>query len=398
MPWKETCTMEERFKLIRDWKTGRWPIRELATLYGVSRKTAHKWIGRFMGKGKMGLADLSRAPHNHPNATDPGIVEKMLQFRKDRPFWGPRKLVCCLSRREATTRWPAPSTVGGILKRHGLVRARRRRRRTPSYAGPRGIVGHPNDCWSVDFKGWFLTGRSQRVDPLTIADWETRFLIRCDAVRKTNWIEVKKGLELAFREYGLPRAIRSDNGAPFASVGLGGLSRLSVWWIRLGIIPERIRPGHPEENGRHERMHRSLLEETAQPPADSLLCQKRRFSTFQHRFNGERPHEALGMVPPGELYRPSDRQFPSRLPELEYSSELHLRRVRTTGAIKWHGDLVFLSETLVGEVVGLKQIDDITWALYFGPIALATIDSRTNKLRSIGKLTENCNPCARSKL
>ena len=398
MPWKETCAMEERFKLIRDWKTGRWPIRVLAASYGVSRKTAHKWIGRFTEEGKMGLTDVSRAPHSHPNATDPRIVEKMLEFRKDRPYWGPRKLVHCLARRESHTAWPAPSTVGAILKRHGLVQARRRRRRTPSYAGPRYAVGRPNDCWSADFKGWFLTGRGQRVDPLTIADWETRFLIRCDAVRKTNWIEVKKGFELAFREYGLPWAIRTDNGPPFGSVGLGGLSRLSVWWIRLGIIPERIRPGHPEENGRHERMHLSLLIETAQPPAETLLRQGQRFTTFQHRFNVERPHEALSMVPPSELYRPSDRPFPSRLPELEYSSEFQLRRVRTTGAIKWAGDLLFLSETLVGEVVGLKQIDDSTWALYFGPVPLATIDSRKNKLRSIQKMNQNCNPCARSKL
>jgi transposase InsO family protein len=285
--------------------------------------------------------------------------------------------------------WPAPSTVGSILKRRGLVPRRRLRRQTPLFKGLQQNVEEPNDTWAADFKGWFKTQNGRRIDPLTITDLASRFLIRCQVVKKTNGIEVRAQFEKAFREYGLPQTIRSDNGPPFASVGLGGLSRLSVWWIRLGIMPERIRPGHPEENASHERFHLTLEQETTKPPKETPLCQQKAFNVFQQEFNGERPHEALDMQTPSERYRPSERLYPERLPEIEYPADFVVRRVRSNGEIKWGGDFAFISSALIGEWVGFKQLEKNIWTVHFGPLCLATFDSNLNQIKRLNEITIN---------
>jgi transposase InsO family protein len=261
------------------------------------------------------------------------------------------------------------------LKRHGLILPRRRRRPAPEYTGPWHEGVNPNDVWAVDFKGWFRTGDGSRIDPLTITDWSSRYLLCCQVLESAKGFPVKMQFERVFREYGLPWAIRSDNGVPFASVGLGGLSRLSVWWMRLGIWPERIRPGHPEENGRHERMHKTLKEATAKPPHQTPHAQQAAFERFRQEYNQERPHEALSMQTPGEWYRASERKFPARLPEMEYRPDFKVRRVRTNGQIKWAGDMFYLSDALVGERVGLKQVDEALWMVHFGPLPLGTYNS-----------------------
>jgi len=255
------------------------------------------------------LMDQSRSAHHHPNETASSLVEKIVAFRHRRPYWGARKLLDRLQRAEPDLAWPVASTVGAILKRHHLVRGRHPRRRTPPYTGPHEQAQKPNDLWATDFKGPLRTQDGCRVDPLTITDHHSRYIIRCQAVPKMTTLNVRQVFEQAFREYGLPRAIRSDNGTPFASVGLGGLSQLSIWWIRLGILPVRTRPAHPQDNGRHERMHRTLKQDATKPAAATLLLQQDRFDQFVEEYNRHRPHEALGMKFPSEIYQKSARSY-----------------------------------------------------------------------------------------
>ena len=257
---------------------------DLCQAFGVSPKTGYKRVQRFRAWGWEGLGDLSRAPHVHPNRTGRAVVERLILARQDHPTWGPKKLVAWLNDREPCPSgegWPAPSTVGDLLYRAGLVRGRKPRRRTAPWSQPFAEVEQPNDLWCIDFKGWFRTGNGVRVNPLTLADAASRYLLVCHGLRQPRGSQVRPVLERTFREYGLPRSIRSDNGSPFASVGLGGLSTLAVWWIKLGIIPERIEPGHPEQNGRLERFHRTLKAETAKPPQSTWQKQQRAFDTFR---------------------------------------------------------------------------------------------------------------------
>jgi len=273
--------------------------------------------------------------------------------------------------------------VGALLKRRGLTAPRRRKRRTPPYAQPFREGIQPNDVWSADFKGWFRTQEGTRIDPLTISDAASRYLLRCQGLVKPKRPSVQGVFTATFQEFGLPRAIRTDNGPPFASVGLGGLSRLSVWWVRLGITPERIRPGHPEENGSHERMHRTLKQATAQPPKANPRAQQRAFDRFRSEYNQERPHEALAMQTPAQRYQPSLRPFPERLPGLEYAPGYVVRRVRSNGEIRWQRGLVYLSEALVDQWVGLIEIDNGQWRVDFGPIQLAIYQEQDKKFKPI---------------
>jgi len=378
--------MEERSGFISDWMKKELSVTKLCEMYNISRKTGYKWLERFKSGGLKGLVELSRARHSHPNETSKEIEEKIVAFRLKHCHWGPRKIVDRLEKREPRIIWPSPSTVGSILQRKGLVLPRRLRKRVPQLEGLQQIAKQPNDVWATDFKGWFRTQDGRRIDPLTITDLASRFLICCQAVKKTNGIEVKAQFEKAFREHGLPWAIRSDNGPPFASVGVGGLTRLSVWWIRLGIMLDRIRPGHPEENGSHERMHRTLKQETAQPSKQTPVSQQKAFDVFQGEFNEERPHEALDMQTPVERYRPSKRLYPKRLPEIEYTADFSVRRVRSGGEIKWGGELTYISEALVGEWVGFKRLDETIWAVHFGPLCLATYDSNVKKISRLKTL------------
>ncbi|MCX6835560.1 MAG: IS481 family transposase [candidate division Zixibacteria bacterium] len=379
MPWKETGPMEERMRFVLLRQDG-WAVTHLCEVFGVSRKTGYKWLERYEQDGLAGFREGSRAPHRHPNAVAAEIEAAIVQLKLERTKRGPKKLLDLLQRRQPEVRWPVPSTIGAILKRHGLVRSRRRCRKTPPYEQPFAGLDQPNAVWSADLKGWFLTGDGQRCDPLTITDNYSRYLIRCQAVRPTSFEAIQPVFVGAFHEYGLPEAIRTDNGPPFASTTLGGLSQLSIWWLKLGIVPERIKPGKPQQNGRHERMHRTLKDEAISPPKSTWSRQQVAFDLFRQEFNHERPHEALGQRFPGERYVPSPRPYPLILPEITYPDDMQVRWVKHQGDIKWKGHHVYLTATLAGELVGLRQTDNDLWDIYFGSIRLTQLDTERKKL------------------
>jgi len=375
MPWKETSTMDERVRFIGDLESCLYTMTELCERYGISRKTGYKWAERYVAEGVDGLKERSRAPKRCPHRMAKRIARALVELRMRYPHWGPRKLLTVLGRRQPDWSLPAASTVGALLKRQGLVQARRRRHRpSPAAAAPRWRVGAPNDLWTSDFKGQFLTGDHRYCYPLTIADRYSRYLLGCESLPSTRLCEVRPVFERVFRDQGLPSAILTDNGSPFASQAICRLSRLSVWWIKLGIQPLLIQPGHPEQNGSHERMHRTLKAHTARPPAASLQAQQKRFVAFRQEFNQERPHEALGQRPPGELYRASRRPYPERLEAMEYPGHYEARSVRSDGSIKFHGQMIFLSQALQSERVGLVEIDDGIWSVYFGPMLLGRLE------------------------
>ena len=285
MPWKETSAESERMRFIELKATGAGTVADLCRWFGISRKTAYKLIGRYEAHGRDGLRDRSRAPHRHANATPRDVAERIVKAKRTHPSWGPKKLVAWLRSGEPDVAWPAPSTASGILDRAGLVKRRKRRRRSSPWGEPFAHARRPNDVWSIDFKGWFRTGDGTRIDPLTTQDAASRYLLVCEGLERPTGPEARRALERAFREYGLPRVIRTDNGPPFAGTGLGSLSPLAVWWVKLGIVPERIEPGRPEQNGRLERLHRTLKAETASPPMANRKRQRRAFDRFRQSYN-----------------------------------------------------------------------------------------------------------------
>lgn len=380
MPWKETGPMEERMEFMLLHESGNWSMTDLCEIFGVSRKTGYKWLRRYEQIGMDGLREMSRAPLRHPNAVAEELEAAIVSLKQQRPKRGPKKVLALLQRQEPHRPWPVRSTIAAILKRHGLVRPRRRCRKSPPYEQPFAGLDRANAVWSADLKGWFQTGDGQRCDPLTITDNYSRYLLRCQAVRATSFAGVQPVFVGAFHEYGLPAAIRTDNGPPFATTTVGGLSRLSVWWIRLGILPERIKAGKPQQNGRHERMHRTLKDEAIAPPKVNRRQQQAAFDSFRQEFNHERPHEALNQHFPDELYVPSPRPYPPMLPEMTYPNNMQVRWVKAQGDISWKGHHVYLTETLAGELVGLRQINDDLWDIYFGPIRLAQLDTLRKRL------------------
>lgn len=380
LPWINTNPRAEQERFINAYLEGREDFSSLCRTFGVSRKTGYKRVKRYREWGFEGLGDWSHAPRTHPNKTTMEVEELVVSARLANPTWGPKKLVAWLREREPGVPWPAPSTVGNILDRHGLTKPRRRVRRTPPWTEPFRESRRPNQLWCVDFKGQFKTGDGVPAYPLTVADAHSRYLLACQGFGAIRGQGVRRAMERVFREYGLPEAIRTDNGPPFASVGLGGLSALPVWWIKLGIIPERIEPGHPEQNGRLERLHRTLKAETASPPQKDLRKQQGAFDRFRAKYNEERPHEALGQQPPERYYRPSSRSYPSKLRSPEYGDEAIVRRVRSNGEIKWQGSLIYLSEALTGEPVGLIPGDEPYLIINFGPLQIGTLDSYAKKV------------------
>lgn len=382
MPWKETCAMEERVAFLRAFRSGEFTMSELCRRFGVSRPTGYKWIDRGQAEGLRGLADRSRAPFEHPNATAVEQETAILALKRRHPSWGPVTLHSWLGRHRPRMDWPAVSTVGAILKRHHLVKPRRARRpHVPPHTQPFAAVRGPNDVWSADFKGQFWLGDGHRCYPLTITDNYSRYLLCCQGLYRAEGARTRAYFETTFREYGLPGAIRTDNGAPFASVALGGLSPLAVWLVKLGVMPERIEPGQPQQNGRHERMHRTLKAATAAPPKGSLSAQQRAFNGFRGEYNDERPHRSLGGGnAPTDLYRCSARAFPERLPAIDYPDDFEVRKVRQEGHMKWQGHEVFISKTLASEPVGLKPLDHDRWELYFARWPLGILDARTHKI------------------
>lgn len=379
MGWKETCAVDERMRFVIAAEKREESFAAVCRRFGVSRKTGYEWFDRYEELGVEGLADRSRAPHKHPQAMATAIAERCLTVRREHPTWGPVKVRAYLERHDRTTAWPAPSTIGALFDREGLTVKRKLRRRSPPSSAPFAECGSPNDVWCIDFKGWFLTGDGTHCEPLTLCDAYSRYLLRCQALARTDTAHVWPVLEAAFREFGLPRVLRSDNGSPFASRGAGGLSQLSVKVIKAGVLPERIEPGKPQQNGRLERLHLTLLQDTANPPARSLRQQLERFRVFQRLYNQERPHEALDNDTPAAHYAPA-RPFDGVLREPEYGPDQLVRRVRPNGGIKWHGNEIHISAALAGEPIGLDQHHD-GWHVAFGPVALGIIAHGGDRLR-----------------
>ena len=390
MPWQRTEPMDERLSFIMSWREDEVSMSELCRRYGVSRKTGDKWVDRYQTAGLVGLTERSRAPLNHPHRVAPEIAEAALRVRRRHPSWGPRKVRAWLRADDPSLAWPAASTLGALFDEAGLTVPRHRRDRVPPRTAPFAGCDGPNAVWTADFKGWFRTGDGARCEPFTLLDGWSRYLLRCQAVHRTDTATVQAILEAAFREYGLPEVFRSDNGAPFAGRGAGGLSRLSVWLIKLMVRPERIDPGSPEQNGRHERMHLTLARETASPPAASLRAQAQRFAAFRRCYNEQRPHEALGQQPPARHYRASAREYSGRLHSPEYPEVATVRQVRSNGEIKWRGERVFLGEPLIGEPVGLSPIADDEWRVMYGPIELGVLDKRGRLRQPRRRRTRPC--------
>jgi putative transposase len=370
MPWRHTSPMDQKTQFIADYLRQTLSITELCALYGVSRKTGYKWIERYLTSGPSGLEERSRKPGSSPHQTPQHVIEALLEVRRRHPSWGAKKLLSILQKRHPSWSLPGRSTVCDILRRHGLVPKKRHPRHIGHPGKPTTLIAAPNEVWSADFKGQFKTGDGLYCYPLTVTDGYSRFLLGCHALSSTWVAEAKPVFTRLFKEFGLPKRIRTDNGVPFATNTLGRLSQLSAWWVRLGILPELIEPGKPQQNGRHERMHRTLKAETTRPPARTRRAQQLKFERFRQEFNDQRPHEALDMQPPASRYEPSPRQMPNRLPPLEYPDRFEVRYVSANGGIRWNHQWVNVSHTCIGEYVGLEEIDDGVWNVYFGPLKL----------------------------
>lgn len=374
--------MSQRSQFIDDVRRAHLSITELCARYGISRKTGYKWLARYDAEGRPGLTDRSRAPHQCPHRIDERIADLIGAARTDHPDWGARTLLDWLApRHPEIAAWPAVSTAADLLDRRGYVTKRRRRRPVhhPGVGAPP-PTSQPNDLWTTDFKGQFHTGDGARCYPLTLADHHTRFLLRCHGLTSTRTPGARPVFEAAFREFGLPRAIHSDNGVPFATTSLHGLSELSVWWLRCGIQVQHSRPGCPQDNGAHERMHRTLKRHAIRPARASLRAQQRAFNTFRQEYNTERPHQALGGTPPAAHYTGSPRPYLARLPPLTYPGHFTVKRVTTGGTIRFRDRLLFLAKPLIGEIVGLDEIADGVWAIYFTTVLLATVDERDYRI------------------
>lgn len=379
MPWKETCVNEERMKFIVAWKQGGWSITDLCREFGISRKTGYKYIKRFQKYGLDGLKDEPRKPHKHPNAVSARTKELVIQARKKHPLWGPKKLLAAMQYRYPSIRdWPSKNTVGRIIDREGLIKSQTRRKKSTPVQ-PLSHVTAPNDVWCADYKGHFTVGNGQRCTPLTVTDAHSRFLIECRIVPSPDTESAKAVFTDLFRRFGLPEAIRTDNGTPFAARSLAGLSRLSVWWLKLGIQLERIEPGKPQQNGRHERMHRTLKQSTALPPRSTLEAQQRAFNEFKQEYNYDRPHEALRNRFPADLYAPSGRTFPEILPEVAYPTNMETQKVNDAGNIICGSRLLFLTGALSGEIVGLEEISENHTRIHFCQAVLGVFDHFTRK-------------------
>jgi transposase InsO family protein len=381
MPWLELGAVDQRLRFVADRLSGEASMTELCEAYGISRRVGYKWLARYASEGPSGLSDRSHAPLRHGQETAEALVERIVELRRAKPHWGPRKIVARLQTLHPDLAWPSHSTADAILRKAGLVTGRRLRRRPPPRLGELTAPERPNHVWAVDHKGWVRLGDGSRCEPLTLADSYSRFLLAVSAGAGTSAAEARPVLERAFREHGLPEVIRSDNGTPFATASVSGLSTLSVWWLKLGIRHERIIPGRPQENGRLERLHLTLLE-AMQPPSRNRAAQARRLQAFRAEYNHERPHQALGQLAPARFYTPSPRAMPSRLPEPEYAAELTLRKVRSSGEIKWRGHLVHISAILAGEGVGVEEIEQ-GWRVWFYSQPIGLIHPNGQKLLPI---------------
>jgi len=350
------------------------PFATLCASFGISRKTGYKWLARYESGGPPARRDQPPTARHFPSAIPVTVQDAVVAARKAHPHWGPKKLRAWLSARDTAVDWPAASTIGAVLQRNGLIRPRRRRPQAPWRGGTERLAcDHPNAVWCIDFKGHFALGDGSRCYPLTVSDGFSRFLLACTALTEPQEGPVRAEFERVFREFGLPARIRSDNGPPFATTARGGLSALAVWWIKLGIVPERIDPGHPEQNGRHERMHKTLKAEATQPPSADCASQQRRFDPWRREYNVERPHEALGQTPPAQHYSGSRRIYPRELVVPTYDADDTVRWVSPSGSFSWQGHAVYVSPLVRGEPVGLRQVAAARWRVRYGPLRLGVL-------------------------
>lgn len=382
MPWNESTRMDERRRFAQAYLSGTYQMSELCRAAGISRPTGYLWVERYAKEGEAGLLDRSHAPHHCPHRTGDELTQTLLDLRLRHPHWGPRKLLAVARREEPLQPWPGRSTVAQWLRRTGLVKVRRGRAAAPQAAPgqPARTPAEPHALWTIDFKGEFRTGDHRYCYPLTVVDLASRYLLACRGLDGPLGAPVTACTEALFREYGLPEAIHSDGGSPFAGTGLGRYSRVSLNWLKLGIRLERSRRGCPQDNASHERMHRTLKEATARPPAANRPAQQRRFNRFRHEFNHARPHEALGDRTPAECFRPSNRPFPARPPEILYPGHFELRRVKHSGEFKWRSQTLFLGSVFAGELIGLEEVEDGVWSVYFAHHLLARLDERVQRL------------------
>ena len=384
MPWQARSPMDERVQFISDYQRQVFTMTTLCERYGISRKTGYKLVARYDAEGAAGLDERSSRPGHSPQATAPRVVDALVALRTKYPTWGGKKLVVVLQEHHPTWTLPAISTANAVLKRHGLVAPRRRRRPVGHPGYHRTVASAPNEVWTTDFKGQFRTRDAQLCYPLTLCDAFSRYLLTCRGMLAPTTMGAFAAFRRAFREFGLPTMIRSDNGEPFAAPSLGRLSRLSVWWIRLGIRPDLIAPASPYQNGAHERMHRTLKAETTRPPGANLASQQRRFARFRRIYNHERPHEGLDQRQPDRLYTTSARVFPTQLAPVQYPGHYEIRRVSAEGGISWHSRGLSVSTVLIGEDVGLEPIDDGIWDMHFGPVRLGRFDERRHRVQPAG--------------
>jgi transposase InsO family protein len=372
VPWKSKTPVDLRIEFMKRVMKGE-TVAELCRQFGISRKTGDKFKQRFKRLGEAGLLDKSRAPNVIPHKTSPEVIKLLVEEKKRHPTWGPKKLKTQLEER-LLTELPAASTIGDILERAGLVAKRGRRRAVVPRPTTLREALAPNDVWCIDYKGQFRLGNRSLCYPLTLTDQRSRFILGCDAMAAISDAEARESCEEIFRRYGLPKAMRSDNGVPFASTGLANLTKLSAYWLQLGIELERIRPAHPEENGQHERMHRTLKFETTRPPRTNLLQQQERFDEFVEEFNTERPHEALGMKRPAQVYKASPRKLPLVLPELEYPLHDDTLTVDRVGYVVHRRRRCYLSTALAHQAVGVREELDGRWLVTFAKIDLGHVD------------------------
>src|SRR3989337_134991 len=382
MPLKGVTVSEQRQRFLEDYKLNYYPVIELAERFSISRKTAYKWIDRFEEEGQTGYREHSRRPGSCPWQTEAAIVQELVDLRKAHPRWGPRKLLDLMHKRNGQRKLPAVSTAALILARQGLARYKRRYRR--AHPGcPKTIPQGPNDIWAADYKGQFRLKNGQYCFPLTVSDLASRYVLGVDAHPAISLDRTIRHFMRLFDTYGLPNRIRTDNGSPFASSALARLSQLSVWFIKLGIYPELIEPGKPQQNGVHERMHRTLKQEATIPSASSLRGQQQKFDGFRQEFNEVRPHEALGMKRPAQVYQPSTRCMPKRVEPYDYPSHYLVRRVSRYGTIRVLRNQVFVSNTLHEDYVGLEEVDDGVYDLFFCFYHIGRYELHANKIHAI---------------
>lgn len=400
MSWKGVTVMDQKIRFISEYLNNYFAVSELCNQFEISRKTGYKWIGRYKQFGPEGLNDQSRKPAACPHKTDSKIINAIKAIRLKHPYWGPKKLLVRLEKRYPDWIFPAISTTADILKREGLIIPGKRRLKRKHPGCPKTKAEKPNDIWTADYKGHFKLRNGKYCYPLTVCDMYSRYLLGCQAHEAISLEKSKKHFTILFKKYGLPERIRTDNGVPFASSAIARLSKLSVWWIKLGIYPEQIEPGRPEQNGKHERMHRTLKKEATIPPEYNLSKQQKRLDNFQDEYNRIRPHEALQMKTPKEIYRSSSRKMPIKIRPYDYPAHYEVRRVSRNSAFRRNNRHINLTSTLIDEYIGLEEIDNGIYNVYYRDFLVGRFFEEIHKVKDIITrvptrhiVVKKCNPC-----